>query len=390
MNVDRPSREAPRPPSLPDAGLRTELRRTLLGYYDRSARSLPWRGESDPYRILVSEVMLQQTRVETVKRYYERWLERFPDLATLAEAGEDDVLKAWEGLGYYRRARNLHRAAKVVHRSAGGTFPSDASALRELPGIGAYTAGAVASIAFGQPAAAVDGNVRRVLARLFDVAEPSAKWLRTTAQSLVDPERPGDWNQALMELGATVCGPQEPACDACPLARWCAARAAGTQSRRPAAAARRAVPTRHFALGIFHAEGRALLVRRPGDGLLGGLWAFPEARLDSSATPKGVARAVREIAAELGLTLRGAARSLPACEHRFTHLHAVYHPAVFTVDRGALDPTEAAWVDPNDTGDVALPVAQRRLLEGWAASVRVRREPAMPDRSGEPAGAGTR
>ena len=204
------------------------LRRALLDHYDRTARDLPWRRETDPYRIWVSEVMLQQTRVETVVGYYGAWMERFPDLDTLAGADADDVMKAWEGLGYYRRARNLHRGAAVVRDSLGGAVPGSYAALRDLPGVGDYTAGAVASIAFGEVVPAVDGNVRRVLARLYDVAEPKPAWLRRTAAEWVDADRPGDWNQALMELGAVVCTPAKPNCDVCPVSSGCAALAAGT------------------------------------------------------------------------------------------------------------------------------------------------------------------
>ena len=354
----------------PGAPVGVELRRALLDHYDRSARALPWRGESDPYRILVSEVMLQQTRVETVIQYYGRWLERFPDLAALADAAEDDVLKAWEGLGYYRRARNLHRAARVVRERADGRLPPDAAELRMLPGVGEYTAGAVASIAFGVVAPAVDGNVRRVLSRLFDVARPTASWLRNAATSLVDPERPGDWNQALMELGATVCSPRAPACGDCPVARWCEARAAGTAHERPAPKARAVVPTVHFALGVFHADDMVLLARRRPDGLLGGLWALPE----RGSEPARHRRSIDGLADELGLDVRGPAEPLAPCEHRFTHLHAVYQPwavAVRAPSRAhGAQGDDRAWVDGAGAAALALPVAQRRVLDAWWASRR--------------------
>src|SRR5688572_31827881 len=199
-----------------DAAIR-RTRRALLGFYDAHRRALPWREDPRPYRVWISEVMLQQTRVDAVVPYYRAWMERFPDVRALAAAPLDDVLKSWEGLGYYARARNLHRAALVVRDRMGGELPARASALRELPGFGEYTAGAVASIAFGEAVPAVDGNVRRVLARLYDEPEPTARWLRERAAALVDPARPGDFNQALMELGATVCRPRSPDCARCPL-----------------------------------------------------------------------------------------------------------------------------------------------------------------------------
>ncbi len=370
-----------------------EIRAALLDHFDRHARELPWRGERDPYRILVSEVMLQQTRVETVKRYYGPWLERFPTLEHLADAAEDDVLKAWEGLGYYRRARNLHRAAAVVRERYAGHFPATLDGLRALPGVGEYTAGAVASIAFDQPAPAVDGNVRRVLARLFDVARPKPSWLRTRAATLVDLRRPGDFNQALMELGATVCTPRSPACGGCPLSGVCAAREAGTQAERPAPAERRAPPKADFALVVAHCDHRTLLVRRPVDGLLGGMWAFPERRLGDREQPEGAGREeALELLGDLALVATSDPVPLPLCEHRFTHLEARYHPwavevadLVADVDGGDdADPGDGvgvcdagpeagewtsrrprvAWVDPHDPGR-ALPRAQQRVLSSW-------------------------
>jgi A/G-specific adenine glycosylase len=375
----------PSTPSGPAKGS-APLRAALLRHYDRAARDLPWRGEADPYRILVSEIMLQQTRVETVKKYYEPWLTRFPDVETLADADEDDVLKAWEGLGYYRRARNLHRAVRVVRERPDGAIPSEHAALRALPGVGEYTAGAVASIAFGEATPAVDGNVRRVLSRLFDRAQPEPAWLRSTAGALVDGERPGDWNQALMELGATVCTPRNPMCGSCPVQRWCAARSAGTVADRPGRGAARRVRTARLVLGVFHAEGEVLLVRRPRRGLLGGMWAFPEKEVIDERPQE----AVDVIAGELGVTVAGSARALPECEHRFTHLHAVYVPWAVPVEvgprgpRGPGDPggpggpgdpsdppphdgsrDRARWVSMDDASALALPVAQRRVLESW-------------------------
>ena len=217
------------------------FRQALLAHYDRAARDLPWRRDRDPYRILGSEFMLQQPRVETVVRYYDPWFERFPSLLALAEASEDQVLKAWEGLGYYRRARNLHQAARIIVESHSGSVPTDLEALRALPGVGEYTTGAVASIAFDIPTPAVDGNVRRVLARFFDEERPDPAWLRRVAREILSRDRPGDWNQALMELGATVCKPRSPRCDRCPVSRWCSAYALGTVDERPAPPPRREI-----------------------------------------------------------------------------------------------------------------------------------------------------
>jgi A/G-specific adenine glycosylase len=341
-----------------------DLRTALLSHYDRHRRVLPWRGESDPYRVLVSEVMLQQTRVETVTLRYAGWLDRFPDVETLARAEEDDVLKAWEGLGYYRRARNLHWAARLVRDRPDGSLPGTYAELRALPGVGDYTAGAVASIAFGEAVAAVDGNVRRILARLRNVARPTHAWLRSTASALVDPERPGDWNQALMDLGATVCVPRAPRCEECPVSAWCAARAAGTQRDRPKLERRPKPRVATVALAVLHSRGRVLLERRPSGGLLGGMWAFPEREV---ATAAAAARVAWEIARERALAVAGDAVALPACKHQFTHLHVTYLPVALQVDEPR-EMSRSAWIDADRPTDLALPVAQRRVLASWLLS----------------------
>ncbi|MEM7417235.1 MAG: A/G-specific adenine glycosylase [Gemmatimonadota bacterium] len=331
------------------------LRRGLLDLYDRAARDLPWRRETDPYRIWVSEIMLQQTRVETVIRYYERWVERFPDLEALASAPEDEVMKAWEGLGYYRRARHLHGAAQVVRDRHDGEVPGDLMTLRSLPGVGEYTAGAVASIAFGVVAPAVDGNVKRVLARLFDIPRPTAAWLRRRAEELVDPARPGDWNQSLMEFGATVCTPRAPRCATCPVRTHCAAHAAGTVLERPAPSKRASVRQTEIAIVVLEHEGRVLLTRRPPDGLLGGLWAFPEEAPD-------------ELAGAYGLEPVGRLE-LPVVRHRFTHIDATYRPVVVRTSGPTPEAGPGArWVDASDGDALALPVAQQKIFAAWRAT----------------------
>jgi A/G-specific adenine glycosylase len=346
------------------------FRRALLEHYDRTRRDLPWRGETDPYRIWVSEVMLQQTRVDTVTGYYRRWLERFPDVESLARAPLDEVLLAWQGLGYYRRARSLHAGAAVVRERHGGAVPGSYQALRALPGVGAYTAGAVASIAFGLAVPAVDGNVRRVLARLHDRAAPSPGWLGETAAALVDPSRPGDWNQALMDLGATSCAPRRPACTACPVARWCAARAAGTQEERPAPTPRRSVPRATFATAVVvDGAGRALLQRRPDDGLLGGLWSFPDTPMDGA----DVVDAALHAAAAAGVTLPPDAPGvpLPPVRHRFTHLDATYRPVLLGPALAAMgaEGEVRRWVALAAPDDVALPAAQRKIARAAVAAL---------------------
>ena len=344
-----------------------DFRSSLLQYYDRFRRDLPWRGETDPYRILVSEIMLQQTRVETVLRYYESWLKRFPTLGALASANSREVLKAWEGLGYYRRARNLHSAARRIRELPGGHFPTSYRDLRQLPGVGQYTAGAVASIGFGEIVPAVDGNVRRVLARLFDKREPRARWLNRTAAELVDKDRPGDWNQALMELGAMICSPKNPRCEDCPVQLWCTAHEQGTQALSPAGVRR--VPAREisFLLVILQTEeGEVMLVQRPPEGLLAGMWAFPEQELakplDCAATSRD--RAI-ELAMSLGAEVVGVASALAEVQHRFTHLQARYRPWVVPVAK-LLNGEGNVWMTPGEPVDFPIPVAQHKVLDALA------------------------
>jgi A/G-specific adenine glycosylase len=335
------------------------LVRALLAHFDAHRREMPWRETADPYAIWVSEVMLQQTRVDTVRPYYDRWMARFPTLATLADAELDDVLREWQGLGYYSRARNLHRAARLVREHHGGEVPGDPATLRSLPGVGEYTAGAIASMAFGVPRPAVDGNVRRVLSRLHDLEDPRPAQVRDLAAGLVPADRPGDFNQALMELGATTCTPRAPGCPRCPVARWCLARSRGTQEERPRARPGKPAPRVSVSTAVLLRDGeRVLLVRRPESGLLAGLWEFPEAGAAGVAALTGASRRMTE---------------LDPVVHRFSHLTVTYRPTLY-----ALDGTVAAamwledegagsvWASLADPGPHAMPVAQQRI----AASAR--------------------
>jgi A/G-specific adenine glycosylase len=280
------SRAAALQSPLRDPAARSRFRRRLLQWYGRNRRLLPWRGTRDPYRVWVSEIMLQQTRVAAVIERYSAFLARFPRLADLAEAPPCDVLAAWSGLGYYRRARALHAAAGILWRQHGGSFPRSARLLAELPGIGRYTAAAVASIAFDQPVPVVDGNVERVLRRWFALRPPGADpW--TLAQSLLSPTRPGDFNQALMELGATLCLPANPRCAQCPVAFGCATRGTGgAPTRRPRRVRRRV----RYCLAT--AGKKVFLVLRPEQSsLLPGMWELPECpRPHPTARPSFVLR----------------------------------------------------------------------------------------------------
>lgn len=288
-----------------DAQTARRLRAPILRWYRRAKRDLPWRRTSDPYAIWVSEVMLQQTTVAAVIPYWERFLSRFPDTASLAAGREDDVLALWSGLGYYSRARSLHRGAIAVMEHHGGRLPDDAEALIRLPGIGRYTAGAIASVAFGREAPVVDGNVKRVLARLFAIrgrgsAAEKSYW--AIAQALVRGASPGDWNQALMELGATVCTPRAPRCGSCPAAGSCRALALLRPEAFPPRTKRSAARVVPVAVAWIERRGRVLLARHRPDGLLRGEWDLPAVRIRLRDT---AARTVsRELLAAHGLRLR--------------------------------------------------------------------------------------
>ena len=314
----------------------------------------------------ISEVMLQQTRVEAVIPFYLAWMERFPDVAALAAAPIDDVLRAWEGLGYYARARNLHRAALVVRDHLGGELPSTAAALRELPGVGEYTAGAVASIARGERVPAVDGNARRVLARLFDEPDPSPAWLRERATELVDPVRPGDFNQALMELGATVCVPRKPACARCPLAHDCVARQNGTVSERPRPKQRAPVPDREFGVAVLirlrKTSPELLLVRGAPEGLLGGLWQLPNEPLGEDVPREAAVRAARAI----GIAPAGGGDSLPRRVQLYSHFRGIYHPFAWPGEDGPA-PGDSVWADAQKLEALALSAAHRAITRAALA-----------------------
>jgi A/G-specific adenine glycosylase len=353
------------------AARRAALRRRLLSWYDAGRRALPWRFPqrgADPYRVWIAEVMLQQTQVRTAIPRYERFVERFPTLAALAAAAEEDVLAEWSGLGYYARARNLHAAAALALRRHGG-LPASVEALRALPGFGPYTAGAVASIAFAIPAAAVDGNVARVLARLFLVrGDPAAPRVRSRldalAAALVHPERPGDLNQALMDLGATVCGKPSPRCAACPVGSLCAARAAGCEATVPPARRRPGLRPAVLACALLRRGDAVALERRPGHGLFAGLWALPAVEVPAGAEPRA---ALAEALRARGIRAR-VGEELAACERTLTH-RALTLRAFRCAARGDL-PEGAALrlASPAHLDALGFPSAMRALLAAVSAA----------------------
>ena len=344
----------------------------LLPWYARSARVLPWRGHPDPYAVWVSEIMLQQTRVETVIPYFERWMARFPDVRSLAEASEQDVLRLWEGLGYYSRARNLHRAARLLAENHAARLPADRAALEKLPGVGRYTAGAIASIAFGLDEPALDGNIRRVLSRLFDMDLPAQSpagihRLWELARQTLPPGRAGDYNQALMDLGAMICLPQNPACLLCPLAPACLALARGVQSQRPVLAEKKPVPHLTVTAAVIERGGLLLIARRKESGLLGGLWECPGGkREDGESLPACLEREIRE---ELGVRVAVGAE-LGVFRHAYTHfkvtLHA-FHCRLLEGEPRPLDAQELAWAPPASLGDYPMGKIDRRIAQRLAA-----------------------
>ncbi len=348
------------PPPAPLPATPARLRAALLAWYDGAKRTLPWRappGETaDPWAVLVSEIMLQQTTVATVGPRFAPFLERFPSPAVMAAAPLDDVLHAWQGLGYYRRARGLHAAAVAITERHGGQLPGTVEALETLPGIGPYTAAAVAAIAFGAAAVPIDGNVARVLARLLDhdaVLSPTKAELRPAAQALAASERAGDFAQAVMELGALVCTPRQPACSSCPWAFACRAHAAGHAASLPVKAAKAARPTRHaVAMLIRDDEGRLCLRRRPDQGLLGGMIELPTGTMAD--------RPFTSEAALLATVPAADWQALPgSVRHVFTH---------FAIELVVVEGTPSAPIEdsffhpPNRLAELALPTLTRKLL----------------------------
>ncbi len=306
--------------------MKKRLAPRLLTWYRSQKRILPWRDSPDPYAVWVSEIMLQQTQVNTVIPYFEKWMRLFPTVNALARADERDVLNVWEGLGYYSRARNLHKASKIILEKFNGELPRNMDELRSLPGIGRYTVGAIASMAFGMDEPTLDGNIRRVYARLFDVDEfadsaagEKILW-QLAAQNLPHGEA-GDYNQALMDLGATICLPKNPRCEICPLKALCLARKNETQNLRPRMKPKKKTP--HFVHGaaVIVERGRVLLHQRAADGLLGGLWEFPNARV-ADETLQAWTRALKtetQIEVEPKAALR-------VVRHAYSHFRVAVHP----------------------------------------------------------------
>ncbi|MEW5704527.1 MAG: A/G-specific adenine glycosylase [Pseudomonadota bacterium] len=357
-------RTSPSKKAVPDAA---RLARALLRWYDRGHRSFVWRAElgerADPYRVWLSEMMLQQTQAATVDPYFRKFVARWPTLADLAAADLDDLLHAWQGLGYYSRARNLHRAARILVQEMGGRLPEDEAALRALPGIGPYSAAAIAAIAFGKPAVVVDGNVERVIARFFAVKEafPKAKGrVRELAAGLTPRARPGDYAHAIMELGGAVCRRSQPDCGRCPWAFACRAYAEGLTDRLPRRAKRGRRPLRHgVAFWLQRGDGAVLLRRRPEKGLLGGMMEIPSTVWRDDAWTLG--EALQHVPVPSARLRRK--RLLPGVvRHEFSHFRLELR-VVATATQGRVKMSEdMVWCRPERFADYALPSVMRKLI----------------------------
>jgi len=343
------------------------LRKALLDWYRANQRDLPWRKACDPYPIWVSEVMLQQTQVATVLPYFHKFLSRFPNLHELARADLQEVLKAWEGLGYYARARNLHKAAGVVIEQHRGHIPRSRQDFRKLPGVGDYIAAAVLSIAFNRPYSVVDGNVKRVLARLFVMQEPvnqssAQKIFQKAADDLLDTQEPGAFNQALMELGALICKPRNPLCRSCPARTWCRAYQSGRIAEFPRKVKKQATPQYPIAVGVVFKNNRVLITRRRSDGLLGGLWEFPGGKIKKNE--KAEAACIREIKEEVNLKVKVDSH-LGRVKHAYTHFKIQMDVFCCSYISGRLKlngPVDHRWIRLAQLDDYPLPKANHKFL----------------------------
>ena len=349
------------------------LRKSLLDWFARHRRPLPWREHYSPYSTWIAEVMMQQTQMDRGVDYYLRWMERFPDVRAVAEASERDLLKAWEGLGYYRRARNIQAAAKVIVSRFKGRFPSSPDALRALPGIGPYTAGAIASTAFNRPVACVDGNVERVLSRVFDIdspvrAEPAKTRILDLATALIPEGRARDFNQALMELGALVCR-KKPLCAECPIRTACESLRLGIVDQRPVPGRKSDIIPLEVATGVLLHQGRLFLQRRLDEGVWAGLWEFPGGRVEPGETPEQAL--VREWREELDFEV-APAKKICVLRHGYTTYRVTLHCfwAAFTGPQppcpappALREASEFRWIDPAQLDAFPLPAPHRKLAD---------------------------
>ena len=347
--------------------------RELVRGFEREHRPMPWRSDPSPYKVWVSEIMLQQTQVATVIPYFDRFIRRFPSFESLASAEQQDVLKLWEGLGYYSRARNLHRAARMIVERHGGTPPQTADALRNLPGVGPYTAAAIASIAFGEAVPSVDGNVLRVCSRLWGLDTPMrdkalADDVRARLRPLIATVNPSHFNQAMMETGALVCKPRNPDCEHCLLARHCVAFKTGRTAVLPVVAKATRTPHYRVAVGVVWKRGRILIARRGEEQMLGGLWEFPGGKQERGESLEQTA--IREIAEETGLQV-AVTGCYATVKHAYSHFRITLTAYRCEWRAGTARPKSAVelrWIEPARLADVPMPRANRRIAERLAST----------------------
>jgi A/G-specific adenine glycosylase len=346
----------------------SRLQNGLLDWYRENARLLPWRETRDPYAIWVSEIMLQQTQAETVIPYYRRFIKTLPDLRSLAQADLGAVLKLWEGLGYYARARNLHKAAEMILENLSGDIPADYCSLKKLPGIGDYTAAAIASIAFGESVAVLDGNAKRVYARWIALkTDPGTKTgvsaLRRIAEKSLHQTDPGTWNQAVMELGAILCSLRAPGCSLCPVKADCLALKKEMTEQIPRRKKRKRLPHYQVTAGVIWHQDALLIARRKEEGLLGGLWEFPGGKLEDGETLQECLE--RELAEELEIKVEVGER-LTEIKHAYTHFRITLHAFNCSYISGppqALGCAEWRWIQPAQLDEFAFPRADRKVIE---------------------------
>jgi len=341
----------------------------LTHWYRQDHRDLPWRRTHELYPIWLSEVMLQQTRVETVIDYYKRFLARFPTIASLAAADEQAVLKQWEGLGYYSRCRNLHQAAQRIMSEHGGQFPTQLDAVIALPGIGRSTAGAILTFGAGQRHPLLDGNVKRVLSRLYDEPGDITKsdtlkrlWTKTETL-LIAAKDPYTHNQAIMEIGARVCVPKKPVCTTCPIQTHCKAYVAGTQAERPVRPARKKIPHHHIGVGVIWRDNQVLIQRRPPEGLLGGLWEFPGGKQEPEESIETTIQ--REIEEELGINV-SVGEPITVVRHAYSHFRITLHAYHCQYVEGTPVPraaTDWCWAPVERLNEYAFPKANKAVLQ---------------------------
>ena len=343
------------------------IRDRLLQWYETHHRQLPWRETKDPYPIWVSEVMLQQTQVKTVLPYYREFLSVFPDIPHLADADLQDVLRVWEGLGYYARARHLHQAARLIREEYHGRIPDTWSEFRRLPGVGDYIAAAVLSMAFEKPHAVVDGNVKRFLARLLKIGSPvnasvSARAFKNASGELMDSLRPGIFNQAMMELGALVCKPQNPHCDRCPLDAFCRAYQSREVDAYPKRAKSKPIPHYRIAVGVVCKANRYLITRRKPEGLLGGLWEFPGGKV--GARERAETACIREIMEEVNLCVEIKSH-VTHVKHAYTHFKISADVFLCSYISGEVKlngPVDYRWIPLEDMDRYPFPKANRKFI----------------------------